>query len=435
MWIASITAGAGGMFCGSCLRDNALASALIQLGHDALLVPTFTPITTDETDVSQKHVFLGGVNVYLQQKTWLFRHVPRFFDALFNNNGLLRWAGGFVGRTDYSKMGAMTISMLKGTEGRQKSEVLKLVEFLKKEIRPEIVLLTNALLSGCVPELSRSLKVPILTTLQGDDVFLDGLPEADRKACIREMQRNDAFTAGYLATSVDYAEYMAGYLGIDRGKIEVVLPGLNPKGHAGPMPRPVDRPPTLGFFARFAPEKGFHNAVTSYVELREQPEFSKLKFRYGGWLGERNRPYFEGERKRLADAGYAADCEWVPCPDHASKVRFFQSIDALSVPVAFREPKGLYVLEAWANGVPVVQPHTGSFPQSIERTGGGLTYDPGKPGDHVAKLAELLSNLPKAAALGRLGHEGFRREFTARHMAEATLVVLARYTEPVAARV
>ena len=112
MRIVSITAGAGGMFCGSCLRDNAAAAALIALGHDALLVPTYTPITTDEQDVSTRHVFLGGVNVYLQNAGWLFRHLPRVVDNFLNNNALLRWAGGFVGRTDYGQLGSLTTAML-----------------------------------------------------------------------------------------------------------------------------------------------------------------------------------------------------------------------------------------------------------------------------------------------------------------------------------
>lgn len=429
MRIVSITAGAGGMFCGSCLRDNAAASALIALGHDALLVPTYTPITTDEQDVSSNRVFLGGVNVYLQNAVWLFRHLPRAVDAVFNSNRLLRWAGKFVGRTDYSKLGGLTLALLKGTHGRAAKEIQKLVDWLAADVKPDVVLMTNVLLSGCVPAIRERLGVPVITTLQGDDVFLDALPEADRRACIALIQENDRHTSRYMATSHDYADYMSQYLGLERKKIGVVYPGLNPKGHGTPTPRPADRPPTLGYFARFAPEKGFHNAVEAFVRLRQRPGLEKLRFLFGGWLGEKYKAYYAEQVKKLHTAGLSspADYEHVPAPDLASKVRFFQSIDVLSVPVAFREPKGLYVLEAWANGVPVVQPRSGTFPELIEPTGGGLLYDPAKPDELDSHLAALLLDLPRAAEIGKKGHVGLHERFTARQMAEATVELLERH--------
>ncbi len=429
MRIVSITAGAGGMFCGSCLRDNAAATALIALGHDALLVPTYTPITTDEQDVSSKHVFLGGVNVYLQNAGWLFRHLPRAIDSLLNGNTLLRWAGGFVGRTDYGKLGSLTTAMLEGTHGRAKKEIGKLVDWLASEVKPDAVLMTNALLSGCVPPIRERLGVPVITTLQGDDVFLDALPDADRRRCIALIQENDRHTSGYMATSHDYAEYMSHYLGLDRTKIGVVYPGLNLKGHGSPTPRDPARPPTLGFFARFAPEKGFHHAVEAFIRLRKRPGLEKTRFLFGGWMGEKYKPYYAEQVKKLADAGFAspADFEHMPAPDLASKLKFFQGIDVLSVPVAFREPKGLYVLEAWATGVPVVQPRSGTFPELIDPTGGGLMYDPARPEELDSHLASLLTDLPRAAELGKKGHAGLHERFTARHMAEATVELLGKY--------
>jgi glycosyltransferase involved in cell wall biosynthesis len=426
MRIVSITAGSGGMFCGSCMRDNTLASALIALGHDALLVPTYTPITTDEPSVAAPRVFLGGVNVYLQQHSWLFRHTPRFIDTLFNTTRLLKWAGKFVGRTDYSKMGGLTISMLQGDHGKQKKEVAKLVEWLAADVKPDVVLMTNTLLSGCVPHLHDSLGVPVVTTLQGDDVFLDELPERDRQRCLELIRQNDQHIAAYLVTSRNYGEYMSQYLGIDHGKMHVVLPGLNMNGHAGPSARPDHRPPMLGYFARFAPEKGFHNLVEAYLKLRLTVDVP-VKLRFGGWLGEKYQPYFHQQVKRLHDAGFAGDIEHVPCPDLASKVRFFQSIDVLCVPTAFREPKGLYVLEAWANGVPVVEPNVGVFPELIDRTGGGWLYEWNNADELVSALRELLTDLPHATELGHKGYVGLTQSLTARHMAEATLGVLSRY--------
>jgi len=430
MRIVSITAGAAGMFCGSCMRDNTLASALIGLGHDALLVPTYTPITTDEPDRSDRHVFFGGVNVYLEQVSWLFRHTPRFIDAMFNGRRFLRWVGRFAGSADYSKLGGLTISMLKGKHGKQRKEVAKLVNWLKAEHQPDVILLTNALLSGVVPALKEAFGVPIFTTLQGDDIFLGELPAGDRAKCVALIRENDRHTTGYIATSAVYADHMAAYLGIDRAKIFVVLPGINLKGHAGPQPRPRERPPTVGYFARIAPEKGLHNLVDAFIRLRQTPGAPAAKLRYAGWLGPKSHQYLADQQSKLNDSGLSADAEHVFCPDLPSKVRFMQGIDVLSVPTVYHEPKGLSILEAWANGVPVVQPRHGSFPELIETTGGGLLVTPNDPALLAEALRELLSDSDRLADLGRRGHDGVTARLTDRHMAENVLAVLARHPAP-----
>ena len=81
MRIAHISAGAAGMYCGTCIHDNTLATALKRLGVDVALIPTYTPLRTDEQDVSIDRVFYGGINVFLQQKWSLFRHTPRTFSV------------------------------------------------------------------------------------------------------------------------------------------------------------------------------------------------------------------------------------------------------------------------------------------------------------------------------------------------------------------
>src|SRR3954468_19825943 len=151
MKIAYVTAGAAGMMCGSCLRDNTLVAALTKLGHDALLIPTYTPIRTDEEDVSQHRVFFGGINVYLEQKFSLFRHTPWLFDRLLNFPALLRWVSRFAVSTSASELGALTVSMLEGDHGRQRKEIDKLVSFFVEEAKPEVLNLTNAILAGMVP--------------------------------------------------------------------------------------------------------------------------------------------------------------------------------------------------------------------------------------------------------------------------------------------
>jgi glycosyltransferase involved in cell wall biosynthesis len=428
MRITYITAGAAGMYCGSCMRDNTLVAALTRQGHDALLVSTYTPIRTDEEDVSQKRVFLGGINVYLQQKLGLFRHTPWSLDRLLDAPRLLRWASRFAVKTQAELLGDLTVSVLQGEHGHQKKEVAKLVEWLSGDVKPQVVNLTNALLSGLVHELKRRLPVPVLCSLQGDDIYLESLPERYKGKCLELVRAHCREIDGFVATSAYYADFMVDYFAVPRSKLHVVYPGINLHGH-GERPRRAGRPFTVGYFARICPEKGLHLLVEAFVRLRKFPGTEGARLHVSGWLGENNRTYFEGLRKRLAEAGLAGDFEHVECPDHASKVRFLQGLDVLSVPTTYREPKGLYVLEALANGVPVVQPRHGSFPELVEMTGGGLLVAPEDPADLAWGLKKLLDDRAEADELGRRGRAKVHERFHADRMAEDTVAVYARYIQ------
>ncbi len=472
MKIAYITAGAGGMFCGSCLHDNTLAAALVRQGHDALLIPTYTPIRTDEPDVSQKRVFLGGINVYLQQKLGLFRHTPWFLDRLFDARPLLRWVARFAVKTEASDLGDLTVSILEGEHGHQSKEVDKLVAWLRDEVKPEIVHLTAALLSGLVHELKQRLKVPVLCSLQGDDIFLESLPESHRSRCLALVRVHCREIDGFIATSAYYADFMSEYLSIPRERIHVVYPGLNLTGHGGsrlpltPNPSPLstgergesgsplplstgergesgsplplysggeglgvrgERPFTIGYFARICPEKGLHVLTEAFHLFKQTAGTEQCRLHVSGWLGANNQKYFEDIQSKLKERSLHEHFAHLEAPDHDSKVRFLQEIDVLSVPTTYREPKGLYVLEALANGVPVVQPRHGSFPELIEATGGGLLVEPNDPHDLARALRQLFDNAAHREELGRNGKKAVHARFHADRMAAETTAIYDRY--------
>jgi glycosyltransferase involved in cell wall biosynthesis len=426
MKIAYITAGAAGMFCGSCMRDNTLVAELIAQGHDALLIPTYTPIRTDEPDVSQKRVFFGGINVYLQQKLSFFRHTPWLLDRLFDGRGLLKFVSRFAVKTQAEDLGELTISMLQGEHGYQRKEVAKLVRWLATEVRPELINLTNAILSGMVHEIKAQLRVPLLCSLQGDDIFLEALPEPWRDKALNLIRDHCREIDGFICTSAYYADFMADYLHLPRERLHVVHPGLNLAGH-GTARSTNNQQPVIGYFARICPEKGLHTLAEAFILLRRQPGAPPCRLRVSGWLGENHRRYFEDIRRRLSEQGVAGDFEHVEAPDHASKVRFLQSLDVLSVPTTYHEPKGLYVLEALANGVPVVQPQHGSFPELVEATGGGLLVKPDDAAELAAGLRTLLENQAHRDELGRKGKEAVHRQFTAAIMAQKTVDVYRKY--------
>ncbi len=427
MRITYITAGAAGMFCGSCMRDNTLVAALSRRGHEALLVPCYTPIRTDEEDVSQRRVFFGGVNVYLQQKWGLFRHTPWLLDRLLDAPSLLRWVSRFAVSTKAEDLGDLTVSMLRGEHGKQSKEISKIAQWLAAEVKPQVVNLTNAILSGMVHELKRVVGAPVLCSLQGDDIYLDSLPEPYRTQSLQLIRDHCREIDGFIATCGYYADFMAEYFAIPRGRIHVVYPGLNLRGHGGPRPERNGRPFTVGYFARICPEKGLHVLAEAFRLLRADPAAPRCRLHVSGWLGESNKKYYDDIQKSLKEAGLADDFVHVESPGHDDKVRFLDGIDVLSVPATYREPKGLYVLEALANGVPVVQPRHGSFPELIEATGGGLLVNPDDPADLAAALRRLMDEPALAEEMGRKGKEAVHARFHADRMADETAAVYAQY--------
>jgi glycosyltransferase involved in cell wall biosynthesis len=333
----------------------------------------------------------------------------------------------FAVKTQAEDLGDLTVSMLQGEHGRQRKEVAKVVRWLANDVRPQLVTLTNALLSGMVHEIKRRLKVPVLCALQGDDIYLESLPPGHRDKCLSLIRDHCGEIDGFLSTSAYYADFMSGYFGIPRERIHVVHPGLNLQGHGGPRPPRGGRPFTVGYFARICPEKGFHVLADAFRLLKQKPGAESARLHASGWLGENNRPWFEDVRGRLKDWGLHDDFHHAESPDHASKVRFLHGIDVLSVPTVYREPKGLYVLEALANGVPVVQPRHGSFPELVEATGGGLLVNPEDPADLAEGLYQLLRDPGRAEELGRKGKEAVHARFHADRMAEETVAVYRRY--------
>lgn len=422
--VAFLTAGAANMICGSCLRDNALAAALMELGCHILLVPTYTPIRTDEKDVSIDKIFFGGINVYLQQKSALFRHVPRFLDRFLDNPWLVRKLSARGIETDASELGDLTVSMLRGEKGNQRKEVGRLVDWLADDVKPDLINFTNILIAGCAPAIKRRLGAPILVNLQGDDLFLEGLSEPHRRQAFAEIERLIDEVDGFIVFNRYYADFMSAYLKISANRISVVPLGLNLNDYGTPAPL-RDRPSAVGYLARICPEKGFHVLVDAFLRLRRRPGFKNVRLRAAGWLGGRDRRFFEREIEKLHNAG--ADFEYAGELERDEKIEFLRSLDVFSVPTIYREPKGLFVLEALASGVPVVQPNHGAFPELLEATGGGRLVEPGDSGRLAETLEALLADEKLRRELGRRGRDAVFAGFSAEVMARKTLDIYRRF--------
>jgi glycosyltransferase involved in cell wall biosynthesis len=424
--IVYLTAGAAGMICGSCLHDNTLARELIKLGHDVQLIPLYTPLRTDEPSVAQKRVFFGGINMYLQQRTRFFRALPKWLDRWLDRPWLITWASGRSVRIDPSEVADLTLSILRGTHGFQRKEVERLVDGLLADGRPDVVVFSNMLTAGCVPEIKRRLGVPVVVTLQGDDIFLRGLPAGHRAEALTLIGELGESIDAFIANSRFYADAMAAYMGLPRERIEIVPLGVQVEDFSADQraSERASRPPTIGYLARLAPEKGLHLLADAFIRLRAMPGMDDARLKIAGWLGGQNRPYFEKVMASLRAAGLGEAVEHVGEIDRAGKVEFLRSLDVLSVPTTYEEPKGLFVLEALASGVPVVVPEHGAFPEMLGETGGGLLHRPTDAGHLAERLHELLRSHELRQQLAKSGREQVRAKRNANVMAERTLEVL-----------
>jgi glycosyltransferase involved in cell wall biosynthesis len=406
------------MYCGSCLRDNALAAALLARGHDVVLTPVYTPTRTDERNVSRAQVFFGGISVFLEQQVPLFRHSPRVFDRLWDAPWVIRLATKRQIKVDPASLGEMTVSMLRGEQGFQAKEIAKLLEWLRTEPRFDVINLPYALLLGLAGPLRRELETPICCTLQGEDLFLDGLGDAHRRESLALIRAAATDVDLFLPVSEYYREFMPGYLGVPREKMRLVPLGINMEGFAPRPPRP-EGVFTIGYLARIAPEKGLHALCEAYRALRQREPGRPARLLAAGYLAPEHQPYLEEIRRKMREWGLAQELEYRGEVDRAQKTAFLQSLDVFSVPATYDEPKGLFLLEALANGVPVVQPGRGAFPEIVNKTGGGLLVAADDPSALADGFLALWRDPGQAAALGAAGARGVREHYDVGVMAEA----------------
>ena len=216
---------------------------------------------------------------------------------------------------------------------------------------------------------------------------------------------------------------MVNYLGLDEQKMHQVNLGIDLRDLEGQAARKPGDPFVIGFLARLCPAKGLHLTVEAFRRLAARRGPDGLRLRIAGYLEERDRPYVDELLQKIDAWGLTPYVEYVGEVDRQAKADFLRGLHVLTVPTTYREPKGLFALEALACGVPVVQPRHGTFPEMIERTGGGILVEPDSSEALAAGLGTLLDDPALREEMGRRGSEVVRAEYNERVMADRTLEV------------
>lgn len=424
MRIVHITAGAGGRICGSCLHDNALVRALRARGRDALLVPAYVPTTTDEENVAEKRIVLGGVNVWLQEHSAFFRHTPWFVDRLLDARGLLQWLSGRTGSTRPEDLGPLTVSSLEGERGRQRKEVEKLVHWLASDVRPDVVHLSNVLLTGLARRIRETTGAGVVCTLSGEDLFVGQLAEPHRTRARSLLVENARGIDRFVALNRFYADFMGEALAVPSERIAVVPHGVDPAGYPETAPDLAARRRArrgrfaIGFLARGCREKGLHLLARALGML--VAEGRDVEVIAAGATIDAELSFIEECRWMTEKAGAADRFHWLGQVDRGGKLALLRAVECLALPAVHPEAKGIPAIEAFTAGLPVVAADSGVFPEYVGGAGGpvvGLLHRTGDAADLARKLAEIQDDIDLAAEFGRRAFMLARDRYTPERMA------------------
>jgi glycosyltransferase involved in cell wall biosynthesis len=422
--IAQITPGvARSTYCENCLRDAALFRQFLRGGHDAYIVPLYLPFEPDgQSPAKGMPMFFGGANVYLQQKLGLFRKTPRWFDRLLDNPTILSWLARRSSMVNARFLGSTTVSMLKGRDGYQAKEALRLTQWLAlPQNRPDIVVLSNALLAGLVDILKDTLGCVVVCLLQDEDKFLDSLPRPYNEKSWQMLRQRLRGVDMFAAPSGYYKQVMQNRLDISPERIAVVPGGLDLQDY---LPAPAKpQTPVIGFLARMSRDMGVDTLVDVFGNIRRSHGFSALRLHIAGVKQKEDYEFMKAICRRIETAGLGDVVKIIENPGHESKLDFLRGLSVMCVPAVLPPAYGFYVIESLACGVPAVVPDIGGLPELIEQTGGGSVYNHKDPASLEKELISLLNDPKRQENCGRQGREAVLQNFNIQKTAAQMLSV------------
>lgn len=396
MRICQFTPGSGGNFyCENCLRDNAVIPAMQARGHDVMLVPLYLPVSMDAVADTTTPVFFGGVNVWLQQHSAFFRWLPRWLDRALDQTWLLRLAARFSGMTNARDLGKTLISMLEGPDGNQAKEIDRLVEYMTQVEKPDVLVLSSVLLAGMAPTLKERLKIPIVCILQGEGGFIDSFPEDLRDTAWQRLKDRARSIDRFIAVSDWYRTHMGPRMDVSLDRIGVVHVGLDATPY---LQDPAPSAPTIGYLSRLCPERGFDLVVDAFLQLK--PQHPNLRLLANGGSLPVDQQFIRRQLDRVKN--FAGDVTILNDLSPKGRADFMRRCTLLSVPERMPEGYGLFLIEAAASAVPVVQPAIGPYPEILALTEGGLSC----PVQDLAQgMDTLLRDPARATAMGQTGRK------------------------------
>jgi glycosyltransferase involved in cell wall biosynthesis len=410
MNIVQIIPGSGGSFyCGNCLRDSKYVIALREQGHQVIKIPMYLPIFSDEHDIGEIPVFYGAVSIYLKQLYPIFRKAPLWVDGLLNSRPLLKMAASMAGSTDAKGLEEMTVSMLLGEDGKQQEELERLVEWMAEHCKPDIVHISNALLLGLAHRIKEKLNVPIVCSLQDEDVWVDAMKPEFQNTIWNLMSVKAKDVDQFIGVSHYFSKVMQERMNLPSEKIQSLYLGVDPDDYEFIPISNKER--NIGYISRMCHENGFDILVDAFILLKKKAGFDDVKLILTGGSTGADTSYIKGLRKKLSRENLNDHVKIIEDFEETGRNDFFNEVSVISVPVRNGEAFGMYLLEAMASGIPVVQPALGAFPEIVNLSGGGIIFQPNTPEMLCEALTGLLSDPEKLNQLSINARKGVEINF------------------------
>ncbi len=384
-------------------------------------VPMYLPLFDDAHDLDEVPVFYGAVNLYLKQRFPVFRHMPSFVEKAFDSRSVLQLAAHKAGSTRAKGLEEMTLSMLLGEEGLQKAELDKMVDWLANEAKPDVVHLSNALLLGLARSIKQRLNIPVVCSLQDEDVWVDVMSEKHKREVWDLMSERGKEVDAFISVSDYFAAEIRHKMIIRDDQLFTVHIGVDPDDY---VHREItSKDPAIGYISRMCEENGLAVLVDAFILLSKNPEFSNVTLRITGGKTDDDLQFIKEQKHKISQSGIVARVFWVEEFGGEDRLGFYDSVRLISVPVLNGEAFGLYQLEAMASGIPMVQPALGAFPEVINSSGGGVIYSPNDASHLAEALTALILDNEKLEALSKAGLSGVREQFDIHRQAKKMVKV------------
>jgi glycosyltransferase involved in cell wall biosynthesis len=410
MQVIHIVPGTGGSFyCGNCLRDSTYVQALRKVGIDAIKVPMYLPLFSDEHDLSDIPVFYGAISLYLKHRYPFLHKAPKWFDRILNSGLALKFAAKMSGSTRAKGLEDMTISMLLGEQGEQKDELDNMVNWIAEHCNPDVIHLSNALLIGLARQFQEKLDTLVVCSLQDEDVWVNAMDDHFKKKTWELMSRRAEDIDAFFAVSEYYGDVMKQQMKIPPDKIFISHISVDPDDYT--YINSTEKEFAIGYISRMCEENGLEVLIDAFILLKQRQGMESVKLILTGGSTGDDHTFLKRIKQKIENAGIKNEVEFHKDFENEGRHEFFNKVAVISVPVLEGEAFGMYMLESMASGVPVVQPKLGAFQEIVNLSKGGVIYDPNKPAELAAALVDLCINPDKLKNISQTAREGIVKYF------------------------